>query len=114
MESGRPFVRIAMLVAGLAAAAVAGETDPFAAPRRRMVDEDLARGMANALVDGTFGARYVRTLMDQDRFARGLSEPPDPVVTGNRAADDFVVEPHPMESYDALFPTPAVDDESSS
>lgn len=51
MESGRPFTRIAMLVAGLAAAAVAGETDPFAAPRRRMVDEDLAReGITNERV----------------------------------------------------------------
>ena len=81
--------------------------------RKAYGDEDLARGMAKALVSGTFGARYVRTLMDQDRFARGLSEPPDPVVTGNRAADDFVVEPHPMESYDALFSAPARDDESA-
>jgi transposase len=82
--------------------------------RRAYGDEDLARGMGKALVSGTFGARYVRALMDQDRFARGLAEPTDPVVTGNRAADDFVVEPHPMESYDALFASPATNDESAS
>jgi transposase len=77
-------------------------------------DEELARGMAKALISRSFGARYVRTLIDQDRFARGLSEPPEPVLTGNSAADNLVVEPHPLESYDALFSSSSVDDDSAS
>jgi hypothetical protein len=54
-------------------------------------------------VHRTFGARYVRTIIDQARFARGLGEPPEPVVTGNAAADSVEVEPHRLETYDALF-----------
>jgi transposase len=64
---------------------------------------EVAAGMAQALVHKSFGARYVRTLIDQARFARGLAEPPEPIVTGNPAADSLVVEPHDLESYDALF-----------
>jgi hypothetical protein len=60
--------------------------------------------MARALAQRTFGARYVRALIDQARFARGLPEPLDPITTGNPVADDLVVEPHDMETYDALFP----------
>jgi len=73
----------------------------------RLVDqygeEDVARGMAAALGARTFGARYVRALVDQARFARGLGEPPEPVVTGNAAADAVDVQPHDLESYDDLF-----------
>ena len=72
--------------------------------------EELARGIAKALATRAFGAPYVRALIDQDRFARGLAEPPDPVVTGNSAADDVVVQPHDLESYDALFPKAAPGD----
>jgi transposase len=72
--------------------------------------EELARGIAKAVATRAFGAVYVRALIDQDRFARGLAEPPDPVVTGNSAADDVVVQPHDLESYDALFPKTAPDD----
>jgi hypothetical protein len=70
-------------------------------------DADLAEGIARALAARTFGARYVRTFIDQARFARGLAEPPEPVVTGNAAADNFDVHPHELESYDALFADPA-------
>lgn len=66
-------------------------------------EQDLAAGMAAALAARTFGARYVRTLIDQQRFARGLGEPPEPVVTGNRAADEVTVEPHDLGGYDELF-----------
>jgi hypothetical protein len=66
-------------------------------------DTELAGGMAKALAQRTFGANYVRALMDQARFAQGLGEPPEPVVTGHSLADGFDVQPHPMESYDALF-----------
>ena len=69
----------------------------------RYGETEVAQGMTEALAKRTFGARYVRTLIDQARFARGLGEPPDPVVTGNRAADSIVVEPHELETYDALF-----------
>jgi transposase len=73
----------------------------------RLVDRygetEVAQGMTQALAHRTFGARYVRTLIDQARFARGLGEPPEPIVTGNPAADAVVVEPHDLESYDALF-----------
>jgi len=73
----------------------------------RLVDRygetEVAQGMTAALGKRTFGARYVRTLMDQARFARGLGEPPEPVVTGNLAADRIDVEPHALETYDALF-----------
>ncbi|MGA2451549.1 MAG: hypothetical protein ABTD50_23070 [Polyangiaceae bacterium] len=57
--------------------------------------------MARALVARTFGARYVRALIDQSRFARGLGEPL--VVTGNASADAVDVTPHNLETYDALF-----------
>lgn len=67
---------------------------------------DLAEGMQRALAARTFGARYVRALMDQSRFARGLGEPPEPILTGNTTADEIVVEPHSLETYDALFQTP--------
>jgi transposase len=69
-------------------------------------DADLVEGMARALAARTFGARYVRTFIDQARFARGLAEPPEPVVTGNAAADSFDVQPHELETYDALFASP--------
>jgi hypothetical protein len=73
----------------------------------RQYDEaDVAEGMALALARRTFGANYVRTLVDQARFARGLGQPPEPVVTGNSAADAVDVQPHPMESYDDLIPPP--------
>ncbi len=67
---------------------------------------DVAAAMAQALALRTFGAKYVRTLVDQARFARGLGQPPEPIVTGNSAADAVDVQPHPMESYDALIPPP--------
>jgi transposase len=69
-------------------------------------EAELVDGMTQALTHRTLGARYVRALMDQARFARGLAEPPEPIVTGNAVADNLCVEPHPMESYDALFDTP--------
>lgn len=69
----------------------------------RYGETEVAQGMSAALAQRTFGARYVRTLIDQARFARGLGEPPDPVVTGNPAADSIVVEPHALETYDDLF-----------
>ncbi|MCP4673963.1 MAG: IS21 family transposase [Deltaproteobacteria bacterium] len=69
----------------------------------RYDETEVAQGMAEALGKRTFGARYVCTLIDQARFARGLGEPPEPVVTGNHAADHIVVEPHALEIYDALF-----------
>jgi transposase len=65
-------------------------------------DTEVAGGMAKALAGRTFGARYVQALIDQSRFARGLGEPPEPVVTGVAAADDLVVEPHELETYDAI------------
>jgi transposase len=74
---------------------------------QRLVDiygeTEVASGMARALAQRTFGARYVRVLIDQSRFARGLGEPPEPIITGNPTADDIVVEPHDLETYDALF-----------
>lgn len=86
-------------------------------------ETDIAAAFAQAVAQKTFGTRYVRALCDQARFARGQGEPPEPVITGNPLADDLVVEPHPMESYDALFernqqstpsaPNPDPDPESS-
>ena len=64
---------------------------------------ELAGGLAAAVTRRTFEVRAVQTLMDQARFQRGLSEPPEPVITGNALADNLVVEPHAMESYDELF-----------
>lgn len=66
-------------------------------------EADVALGMAAALGAHTFGARYVRALIDQARFARGLGEPAEPIVTGNAIADSTEVEPHNLESYDVLF-----------
>jgi transposase len=73
----------------------------------RLVDlygqSEVAGAIAKAVAQRTFGAKYVRALCDQVRFARGLGEPPEPVVTGNRDADALEVQPHDMESYDDLF-----------
>ncbi|HEX7603081.1 MAG TPA: hypothetical protein VF316_15800 [Polyangiaceae bacterium] len=66
-------------------------------------ETEVAGGMAKALAARTFGARYVRALIDQGRFARGLPEPPEPIVTGRADADAFDVTPHDLETYDALF-----------
>ena len=68
-------------------------------------EADVALAIAKAIVQRSFGARYVRALCDQARFARGQGEPPEPVITGNHAADSATVDPHPMETYDALFDT---------
>jgi transposase len=65
-------------------------------------ETEVAGGMARALALRTFGARYVRALIDQSRFARGLGEPPEPIITGNPAADNLVIEHHDLETYDAL------------
>jgi transposase len=64
---------------------------------------DIAAAFTKALAARTFGARYVQAFADQIRFARGLGEPPEPVITGNPSADNLDVEPHALESYDALF-----------
>ena len=73
----------------------------------RLVDlygeADVTMAIGKAVMQRSFGARYVRTLCDQARFARGQGEPPEPVITGNHAADSLTVDPHPMETYDALF-----------
>ncbi len=69
-------------------------------------EADVIAAMTQALALRTLGAKYVRTLVDQARFARGLGQPPEPVVTGNAAADAVDVQPHSMESYDALIPSP--------
>lgn len=60
-------------------------------------DAEVAAALAQAVAHKTFGARYVRALCDQARFARGLGEPPEPVITGNPLADDLVVEPLPTQ-----------------
>jgi transposase len=77
---------------------------------RRLVDrygkDDVVEGIRRALIARTFGAHYVRACIDQARFARGLGEPPEPVVTGHPAADTLDVEPHDLETYDALFQDP--------
>lgn len=72
----------------------------------RYGEADVAEGIARALGTRTFGANYVRAFIDQARFARGLGEPPEPIVTGNATADAVDVEPHRLEIYDALFQTP--------
>jgi len=69
----------------------------------RYGEADVAEGMARALVARTFGANYVRAFADQSRFARGLGEPPEPIVTGNASADAVDITPHDLETYDALF-----------
>ncbi len=73
-------------------------------------EADVAEGIASALAARTFGANYVRALIDQARFARGLGEPPEPIVTGNPTADALDIEPHPLETYDALFEKPETTD----
>jgi len=69
--------------------------------------DDVRDGMTAALAQKTFGARYVRALIDQARFKKGLKEPVEPIHTGNALADSVEVVPHDMESYDALFKDPA-------
>jgi len=69
-------------------------------------EEEIAAAIGKALAARTFGSRYVRALADQARFARGLGEPPEPVVTGNTAADNLTVTPHALEIYDAVLETP--------
>lgn len=69
-------------------------------------EKEIAAALATALSHRTFGSRYVRAHADQARFARGLGEPPEPVVTGNAAADSLTVTPHDLEIYDALLETP--------
>lgn len=66
-------------------------------------DTEVAGGIAKALAQRTFGARFVRALIDQSRFARGLGEPPEPIVTGRADADAIDITPHDLETYDALF-----------
>lgn len=73
---------------------------------KRYGETDFIDGIRRALMQRSFGAHYVRACIDQVRFARGLGEPPEPVITGNKSADDLVVEPHCLESYDALFKDP--------
>jgi transposase len=72
----------------------------------RYGEADVVEGIRRALVARSFGANYVRACVDQARFARGLGEPPEPVVTGHATADSLVVEPHNLETYDALFQDP--------
>ena len=72
-------------------------------------EADVLRAMALALTQRTLGARYVRALVDQHRFTSGLAEPPEPILTGNPAADALEVQPHDLESYDALIPKPPAD-----
>ena len=79
----------------------------------RYGETEVAQGMADALGKRTFGARYVVALMDQARFARGLGEPPEPVITGNPAADRIDIEPHALETYDALFEDPEKQEEET-
>ncbi len=73
----------------------------------RLIDQygqaEVVDAIGRALAARTFGAHYVRALLDQSRFARGLGEPPEPIVTGNSAADALDISPHDLESYDALF-----------
>jgi len=72
----------------------------------RYGEVDLVEGIRRALIARSFGAHYVRACIDQARFARGLGEPPEPVITGHATADALVVEPHNLETYDALFKDP--------
>jgi transposase len=77
---------------------------------QRYSETEVADAMAQALANKSFGARYVRALMDQARFKKGLPEPTEPITTGNPVADSVEVTPHDMESYDALFKQPAAVD----
>lgn len=65
-------------------------------------EAEVLAGVSEALVHRTIGARYVRALIDQRRFAAGLAEPPEPILTGNSVADAVDVQPHSLESYDEL------------
>jgi transposase len=69
----------------------------------RYGEADFRHGVAQALAQGAFGARFVRALIDQERFRRGLPEAPEPIVTGNRKADELTVTPHDLAGYDELF-----------
>jgi hypothetical protein len=69
----------------------------------RYSEAEVIAGVEAALGARTFGARYVRAHIDQRRFAAGLGEPPEPVVTGRREADEMSVEPHGLGGYDDLF-----------
>jgi len=69
----------------------------------RYSEAEVIAGVEAALGARTFGARYVRAHIDQRRFAAGLGEPPEPVVTGRREADEMSVEPHDLGGYDDLF-----------
>lgn len=75
-------------------------------------EAEVRDAMAEALTHKSFGARFVRALIDQARFKKGLGEPVEPITTGNPLADSVEVTPHDMESYDALFKEPACDDAS--
>lgn len=66
-------------------------------------EPDVAAGVALALGPRTFGARCVRSHIDQKRYAAGLGEPPEPVVTGRKDADEMSVETHDLGGYDDLF-----------
>ena len=69
----------------------------------RYTAEEFVAGIQKALAQQTFGSRFVRTYIDQHRFAAGLPEAPEPVHTGNRAADEVDVQPHDLGGYDDLF-----------
>ncbi|MBM4381513.1 MAG: hypothetical protein FJ086_19780, partial [Deltaproteobacteria bacterium] len=72
-------------------------------------EADVLRAMALALTQRNLGARCVRALVDQHRFTSGLAAPPEPILTGNPAADALEVQPHDLESYGALIPKPPAD-----
>lgn len=84
----------------------------------RLIDRygatEVAGAITKAVAERSFGARYIRAFCDQARFARGQGEPPEPVMTGNSAADNAEVQPHDMESYDALFASDDVADDELS
>lgn len=69
-------------------------------------EEEVRAGMTEALSARQFGASYVRFFIDKSRFARGLGEPPEPITTGNKRADSVHVQPHNLETYDALYERP--------
>nr|WP_255449886.1 MULTISPECIES: IS21 family transposase [Myxococcaceae] len=75
---------------------------------------ELSAGLVMAHRLKHYGAPFVQALMDQERFRRGQAEAPQPVLTGNTLADSLVVEPHPLETYDALFDGRSSDDARSS
>jgi transposase len=79
------------------------EVDKLARLIARYGEADVVMGIGAALGARTFGAGYVRAHIDQKRFAEGLGEPPEPVVTGRKDADEMSVEPHDLGGYDDLF-----------